>query len=31
MGPLAGLRYWEIIERLKSLGSEFDPQALGSQ
>jgi predicted RNA binding protein YcfA (HicA-like mRNA interferase family) len=30
MGRLAGLRYREIVKRLKELGFEFDRQAAGS-
>jgi predicted RNA binding protein YcfA (HicA-like mRNA interferase family) len=30
MGRLAGLRYREIVKRLKKLGCEFDRQAAGS-
>lgn len=30
MGRLAGLRYREIVKRLKRLGFEFDRQAAGS-
>ncbi len=30
MGRLAGLRYREIVKRLKQLGFEFDRQAAGS-
>ena len=30
MGRLAGFRYREIVQRLKSLGFQFDRQAAGS-
>jgi predicted RNA binding protein YcfA (HicA-like mRNA interferase family) len=30
MGRLAGLRYRQVVKRLKALGFEFDRQAAGS-